>query len=236
MSFHALELMATGAGHLSEGRFRGFGRAEGLIISQVWSVFVDREQKVWAGTSGGLFQLQQERFAGVADFTEVPPHIRAMHQDRQGRLWLGTQGGLVHWVGPSSKPLTTRHGLSADDVWALAEDGEGNLWIGTRGGGLNRLRDGQFTAFHKADGLPSEDISSLYADADGVLWIGTFGSGLARLHGGKWTRYTARDGLTGNSIGYLLEDGEGYLWIGSNGGLMRIKKQSLNDLAAGLPS
>jgi ligand-binding sensor domain-containing protein/signal transduction histidine kinase len=236
MGFHALELSANGAAHLNDGKYRGFGRAEGLIIAQVWSVFVDREQKVWAGAYGALYQLQQERFARVAGLTELPPGIRAMHQDRQGRLWLGTQGGLVHWVGPSSKPLTTRHGLSADDVWALAEDGEGNLWIGTRGGGLNRLRDGQFTAFHKADGLPSEDISSLYADADGVLWIGTFGSGLARLHGGKWTRYTTRDGLTGKSIGYLLEDGEGYLWIGSNRGLMRIRKQNLNDLAAGLSS
>ena len=236
MSFIALGFSANGAAHLSESGFRGYGRVEGLFISEVWSVFVDREQRVWAGTYGSLFQLQQERFTGVTQLNEIPPGIRAMHQDRQGRLWLGTQGGLVHWVGPSSKPLTTRHGLSADDVWALAEDGEGNLWIGTRGGGLNRLRDGQFTAFHKADGLPSEDISSLYADADGVLWIGTFGSGLVRLHGGKWTRYTARDGLTGNSIGYLLEDGEGYLWIGSNYGLMRIRKQSLNDLAAGLPS
>jgi signal transduction histidine kinase/ligand-binding sensor domain-containing protein len=234
MSFNALDFSANSAGHLSEDRFRGFGRGEGLFISQVLSVFVDRDQQVWAGTYGGLFQLQGERFAGVAGVNEVPPAIRAIHQDRQGRLWLGTLGGLVHWVGLNSKPLTILDGLSSEDVRAIAEDRDGNLWIGTRGGGLNRLRDGHFTAFRKADGLSSDDISALYVDADGVLWVGTFGSGLTRFHAGKWNHFTTRDGLIGNSIGYLIEDEQGYLWIGSNRGLMRIKKQTLNDFAHGL--
>ena len=234
MSFNALDFSTNSAGHLSDGLFHGYGRAEGLFISTVLSVFVDRGQQLWAGTSGGLFQLQGERFAGVAGVNEVPPRIRAIHQDRQGRLWLGTLGGLVHWVGLNSKPLTTRDGLSSEDVSAIAEDRDGNLWIGTRGGGLNRWRDGQFTSFCRTDGLPSDDISALYADAEGVLWVGTFGSGLLRFHAGKWSRFTTRDGLIGNSIGYLIEDGHAYLWLGSNRGLMRVKKQTLNDFALGL--
>ncbi len=97
---------------------------------------------------------------------------------------------------------------------------------------MNRLRDGKFTAFHKQDGLPSENISSLYVDDQDVLWVGTAGCGLARLEGNTWTKYTTDDGLTSDSIGYLVEDKEGFLWIGSNTGLMRVRKQALNDFAA----
>ena len=60
-----------------------------------------------------------------------------------------------------------------------------------------------------------------------------FGRGLARLRGGEWKRFTKAEGLISDSITYLLEDAEGYLWIGSNVGLMRIKKQALNDFAGG---
>jgi len=79
-----------------------------------------------------------------------------------GRLWLGTQGGLV--LTNDSKLFTTRDGLSANDVRAIAEDREGNLWIGTEGGGLNRLRDGRFTCFTKTNGLPGN--SDLRVEVD----------------------------------------------------------------------
>ena len=62
------------------------------------------------------------------------------------------------------KLFTTRDGLSADDVRAIAEDREGNLWIGTEGGGLNRLRDGHFTCFTKTNGLPGNSVSAVEVD------------------------------------------------------------------------
>jgi ligand-binding sensor domain-containing protein/signal transduction histidine kinase len=211
------------------GRFHELGRMP------VWSVFVDRNRRVWAGTRGlGLFQRQDSRFQPAAGSTVIDREINAIHQDRSGRLWLGTRGGLASWDDREWKVFTTGHGLSSDEVTAIADDAEGNLWIGTRGGGLSHFRDGQFKTFRQQDGPPGEDISSLYMDEEGVLWIGTRGNGLARLHQGKWTRYTTHEGLTSNSVGYLIEDGQGFLWIGSNAGLMRVPKQELNNFAGGL--
>jgi ligand-binding sensor domain-containing protein/signal transduction histidine kinase len=233
MSFNAVELNANGAGYVKDGVFRGYGRTEGLFNSSVWSVFVDRKGQVWAGTYGGLFQFINGRFHGIGTVEAGWPRILAIHEDRQGQLWLGAQAGLVRWAGRDSKVFGRRDGLSAEEVLAMADDSEGNLWIGARGGGLNRLLAGKFTSFHRPDALPAADISSLYVDADGVLWVGTLGGGLARFHRGKWTRYTTREGLVSKSIGYLVEDTQGYLWIGSNQGLMRVKKQALNDCASG---
>ncbi len=217
------------------GVLQQFGYNQGLTNPHVWSVFVDRDQRVWAGTwEGGLFILEGRRFAPAPGSQALPSAIFAIFQDRQNGLWVGTRGGLAAFNGQQWRMFTTAEGLSADEVRAIADDGEGNLWIGTVGGGLNRLRDGRITVFRRADGLPSDDVSSLYVDTDNVVWIGTFGGGLGRFETGQWTRYTTRQGLAGNSIGTILEDDDNDLWIGSNAGIMRVPKRQLNDLARDL--
>ncbi len=223
----------AGAGYWKGGVWQRFGYAQGLNNLFVSAVFVDRTQRVWVGTSGGLYQWQNGRFRIAPGSETMHREISAIHQDRAGRIWIGTQNGLAREDERGWKLFTTRDGLSSDAVRAIADDREGNLWVGTVGGGLNRLRDGQFTAFHKQDGLPSENISSLYVDADDVVWVGT-GGGLARLHEGKWTRFTTREGLISNSVGYLVEDDQGDLWIGSNHGPMRVSKKALNNFAQGV--
>lgn len=204
-----------------------------LLNASVRSVLADQNQRVWVGTWGaGLFQFQTDRFFRAPGSEEMNPVVLALHQDGRGRLWVGTQGGLARYDEKGWEFFTQQHGLSTNEISAIADAPDGSIWIGTRGGGLNRFLDGRFTVFRKQPGgLPSDDVSSLWVDADGVVWIGTSGSGLARLVGGAWTHYTTREGLTSNSIGYLLEDEQGYLWIGSNAGLMRVKKKALNDFA-----
>jgi len=232
---------ADGATYWKDGVAQDFGRSEGLSLNpnpdakpNFSAVFVDRRRRVWVGTRGeGLFQLQINRFQPAPGSGVMDRNILAIYQDHAGRLWVGTGRGLACWDEREWKVFTTRDGLSANVVRAIADDAEGNLWIGTERGGLNRLRDGKFTAFHVKDGLPSENISSLLVDSDGVLWVGT-GGGLARLQGGKWTRYTKDQGLASNGVGYLIEDGQGDLWIGSTAGLMRVPKKALNDFANGL--
>jgi ligand-binding sensor domain-containing protein/signal transduction histidine kinase len=201
---------------------------------QIGSVYVDRDERVWAGTLGaGLFQLQQNRFQPAPHADGLHPNVFAIHQDRTGQLWVGTEGGLGRLQDQTWTVYTTQDGLSADVIRALADDPDDALWIGTVGGGLNRFENGHFTSFHKQHGLPSEDISSLYVDSEGVLWIGTFGSGLARLEAGRWTHYTLRDGLVSNSIGTIIEDHQQHFWIGSNAGLMRVARSALNEFARG---
>jgi signal transduction histidine kinase len=209
------------------------------IFGGVGTVFVDREQRVWAGTrGGGLRQVLAERLPQPVEGFDDTNHVfgsaivSAIYQDRSGRLWIGTQEGLALLQDQEWKRFTTQDGLSAKRIRAIADDPTGNVWIGTEGGGLNCWRDEHFTAYRKSEnGLPSDDVSSLYVDEEGVLWVGTNGAGLARLDGNRWTRFTRREGLVSNSIGYLIGDGEGYLWIGSNAGLMRAPKLSLNDFA-----
>ena len=208
------------------------GAAE--TINYARTVFVDKQERVWAGTRGaGLLQVQNNRFTEVPGF-DKSLDVFAIYQDRRGWLWVGTQRGVARWDEKSWVTYTTRDGLASDRVQAIADDSSGNVWIGTEGGGLNRWRDGKWFAYRKSpDGLPSDNVSALYADAEDVLWVGTDGGGLARLHEGKWARYTREEGLVSNSIGYLIDDAQGYLWMGSNAGLMRAPKRALSEFARG---
>jgi ligand-binding sensor domain-containing protein/signal transduction histidine kinase len=200
----------------------------------VRTVFVDRSQRVWGGTSGGLFRFELGRFSPVTGVDGLNRFVFAIHEDARGRLWVGLKGGLACLEDRSWKLFTTLDGLSSDVIRAIAEDSKGNLWFGTEDGGLNLYRRGEFTVFRKHEkGLPSDKITSLLVDGDDVLWIGTDGGGLARYSDGKWARYTRREGLASNSIGYLLEDGHDHLWLGSNAGLMRVAKKALNDASSG---
>jgi ligand-binding sensor domain-containing protein/signal transduction histidine kinase len=200
----------------------------------VRTVFVDRSDRVWGGTSGGLFRFDGGRFQPVAGIEGMNKMVMAIYQDSNGHVWAGLRGGLARWDEQAWKLFTKGDGLSSDIVRAIAGDSQGNLWIGTEGGGLNRFKDGQFRRIEgPTGGLPGDRITSLLVDEEDVLWIGTDGGGLVRFREGNWTQYTRRHGLASNSVGYLVEDGQDNLWIGSNAGLMRVPKKGLTDLANG---
>jgi signal transduction histidine kinase/ligand-binding sensor domain-containing protein len=225
--------------HWKDGTLHQFNPIRNFEAAQnsyAKSVFLDRQQRVWAGIwsplRSNLFQFVDGSFVPARHAEIIDQDVSVLYQDHSNHLWVGTQNGLARWDGDGWSWFSGSEGSPGNEVRAMGEDAGGNLWIGS-GGGLARWRAGEFAALHKKDGLPSDDVSCLYVDMDDVLWVGTRGSGLARFQNGKWTHYTTGEGLIGNSIGYLIEDGQTNLWLGSNAGLMRVPKKSLNDFAAG---
>lgn len=223
----------------------------------VKTVFADSSGQVWAGiwfvgdprilttnlsptvngADGFLERLWKwnaagHRFEPATGMESLGVDASVLFEDRSKHLWAGTQSGLASKTASGWRLLGPEEGLPGLQVRGIAEDSEGTLWVATSDG-LARLQENSITSLQKKDGLPSNDLSSIYCGKDGVIWIGTRSSGLARFQKGQWTRYTSRQGLAGNSIGYIIEDDEGNLWVGSNAGLMRIGKQSLDDVAGG---
>ena len=196
------------------------------LSSNAWSVLVDRQQHVWAGTRGeGLFRLES------GEFRPLPPgwsraQVFALLQDRAGEIWAGSDSGLASYDERSGRNLGVENSLPPCAVRALAEDAASNLWIGTEGGLFTR-RDGKISLAN----APIKDISSLLAGTGGILWAGSSGHGLAWLANGRWTRCTVTNGLASDDIGYLIED-EKNLWLGSYEGLMQVEKSSLAEFAA----
>ncbi len=146
--------------------------------------------------------------------------ITVIHQTRDGYIWLGTQEGLVRFDGVRFTVFDKKNTEDIKDshILTLFEDHEGSLWIGTYGGGLNRLKDGEFTAYTTKEGLSNDFVWSIYEDRKGSLWIGTYGGGLNRLKDGEFTAFTTKEGLSNNFVRSIYEDREGSLWIGTDGG------------------
>ena len=207
------------------------------LLSNAWSVLVDKQQTVWAGTRfEGLFSFTAGYyFRPVAGSEVLGSQINGLFQSHDGKLWVPTPKGLGCWDGQNWKLFTTYDGLAENSIHAVAEDAQGDLWIGTESHGLNCFKNGKFTVVRAGyDSIPGDDISCLYVDGAGDLWVGTQGHGLARLHAGKWSQFATTNGLAGNSIAFIIEDDDS-LWIGSNVGLMRVAKVSFNDVTADPP-
>ena len=198
--------------------------------SRPWSVLVDAEQRVWAGTAGeGLFQFANGGFQpapGTAGFGWA--QIFALMQSRDGKIWAGAQNGLGCYDRGNWSSYDQRNGLPIGGVHALAEDEHGNLWVAAEGGGLYTLLGNKC---FPAD-VPVKDVSCLLAGRNGVLWAGSSGHGLAWLADGRWQRCSSFNGLAADDIGYLAEDDATNLWIGTYEGLMRVDEKSLFEAVA----
>ena len=224
------------------GRFIALGRSNGVPEKVVSSLAEDRRGHLWVGTESGLFRSKEPIACGVRcdpQFVQVSNdlitsvYVRVIFEDRDGTIWIGTNlNGLVAYRGGRFETYTTREGLANDAVRAIAQDREGRLWIGTRGGGVSRLTDGKFTTYTVKDGMVNNGVQGLFFDRDAALWIATR-QGLSRFKDGRFTTVTVGDGLYSSFVYSFVEDDHGYVWMSCSKGVFRVRKQELDDFAAG---
>ena len=198
----------------------------------VFSVFPRPGQGLWLSGAAGedLFvyhdgQIQRGPWEGVHG-------VKSLLVDQGGRVWMGTKAGLNWWLPERRRSFTTRDGMTATAVRALAE-GKDAVWCGNDEGTLYRCEPERIEAFRPADELAGQPIWSLCADRDGAIWAGTFRGGLLRFRDGRFARVTSEQGLPSDVISALLEDGQGRLWLGTHQGICRIVKSVLNDCCDG---
>ena len=94
--------------------------------------------------------------------------------------------------------LTTKEGLSNNDVTTIIEGKTGKLWIGTRGNTF--VYDGKICSVFKNKAF--NDVWSIIEDKKGNIWLGG-GDGLWCYDGSTFTNFTE------NSVNYVYEDKKG---------------------------
>ena len=211
-----------------EGRCRTYTTLDGLATNTILAIGQDAEGTLWVSTEDALHRFKKGRFERAGP--DLGAH--SIHKARDGALWFGNTEGLFRLQNGRWRQFGRQDGLVSSDVRVIVDDESDGLWIGEYGG-LCHMRGEKFQCWSEADGLPGNSIRALYQDANGVLWIGTYDAGLGLLENGRFTRYTTREGLFDNGVFQILEDSEGNLWISCNRGIYRVRKQELNDFAAG---
>jgi ligand-binding sensor domain-containing protein/signal transduction histidine kinase len=178
---------------------RTFSSADGLRNRSIFSLTIDREERVWIGETPGVDVLQGSTISIPGENAEMlsKTTILSTYDDSDGTVWAGGVNGLYRlkagkWALVAFRPDER---MLAPEFFCLLEDDNGNLWSsGSRGifcvskHALNEFFDGKRSsvncrAFGKADGLKSPDCSNVYFPAgcrlpDGRLAFGTI-AGLA---------------------------------------------------------
>lgn len=239
-----------------EGFFEKISVEDGLSNKFVFSILVDSEGYLWAGTQYGL-----NRYDGY-DFKvyrpSESPHsissltITALLEDQEGNFWIGTGFNGLNKLDKKTEQFTRyMHdpedptSLSHFAVRALTEDAQGQIWVGTHGGGLNKLtsEEGAFKHYRHdpadPNSLCSDFVTSLCTDSEGRLWAGT-SNGLSRFDPdtGNFANFRhdlADDrSLASNFVTGIYSDDNGFLWLSVRGAVVRfdVRNSTFTSFAA----
>jgi ligand-binding sensor domain-containing protein len=165
----------------------------GFADNKITTVFVDRNNTVWAGIFyGGILKIEN----GVTSlFNPYHPsstwycNFKSICDDDFGNIWLADQYGLWKFDGQEAVIYTSLNSqLVSSYVTSVAHDGT-YIWAGTNNG-LSRFDGTNWETFTiDNSGLPSNNINSL-CFGQGILWIGT-NNGLIKYANSIWTVYNS---------------------------------------------
>jgi signal transduction histidine kinase/ligand-binding sensor domain-containing protein len=159
----------------------------GFENEQLHALTFDSHNYLWIGGSNGLWKYFNGASVHYTKSDLLPSNsVHRIFESKDGAIWVGTMGGVSQIVGDHAVKYTSVQGLSANYVRDIVEDVDGAMWFGTYGGGLDRLRNGRFSAVTGQDGLPNNYISRVIVADDGRFWIlsnlGVFVAGLQELN------------------------------------------------------
>jgi len=201
------------------------------------------ENKVWAGTDKGLFEIEIDNFK----YHEYNPNFKDWKEIKQNKIfsiliikdniWLATSNG-IYIINKSSKKVVHYKNLNQGNVYetknsvrAIALNKNNELWLGTDGDGLIKVQNHKdpdnlkFTSYtfdaKNKSSLSNDIVLSIVPEND-YLWLGTFGGGLNYFNTKSYqveNVYSEKDGISNNSIYGIVIDEKKNLWLSTNNGL-----------------
>ena len=209
--------------------------ADGFRGEGVFSLFEDRDGKVWAGSTDGLYvsggnvvrrSVAYRALTGIVGIAQVD----------DGIVWTDGNGGLRRLV--NGEPAAYRAGLSNTmRARALFSDRAGSLWIGTAAGGILHVHQGRTDRFARPDGLSGDSIQNFFEDHEENVWVATE-RGLDRFRDLPVVTFSKREGLSEDSADSVYAAKNGGVWTGTANGLNLIHNGNVRvfDKHAGLLS
>ena len=229
--------------------------AGGLRSNRIYTLLVDREGVVWAGTNRGAcrFDASSPAVQMVADNANGN-FVRTLYQSGGGQLYAGTNRGLYIAAGGEWLAAAADN-LAAKTVYNVAENSAGQLLIGTSSGLFsfdgkqilagdarsivvfqNRTYAAIFGrgVFQIENQMPIFDNAAptaLFADAANI-WIGTARDGVFVFDGKQIKREKTLENLRGAAIRKIYKEGENTFWFSGETGLYRFENGALQTVMA----
>ncbi|MEO5560815.1 MAG: two-component regulator propeller domain-containing protein [Dokdonella sp.] len=218
-------IAADGIGvvHWHDGQVETLDTTRGLPTNAIYSLAIDHDGTVWAGTQAGPVRYRNGRFEREPRASALDSkRIYSLYGDRDGNMWFAPLGaGICRMTAVRFDCDNTLAGMLGETVRSMFEDREGNLWMGTTSSGIHRFSDSKLvTVTGKMD---SNAVRAVYQDHAGTLWVGTDGSGLSRYESQALVPAKAINAkLPSLLVRAIASDAAGNLWVGSTEGASRI--------------
>ena len=216
----ALWIGSLGGVFRLEGRNRQFHALPAGLEKAVVTSLVDAQGKLWAGTTQGLYVLEQGVFSAASNKPELQDAPTTMLlEDHDRNLWVASNAGIARFKkGTLSELIPDSNPNGFRSVISAFEDREGNLWFGSQWNGLTRLWNGWTERYSTPQGLTEPLVWSLAKAPDGAIWVGT-NNGLSVLRNGHFESVLAGTELPHPHAYNLLADAD-KIWVGTRRGLV----------------
>ena len=172
-------------------KFENYSKDNGLLHSQILSIYQDKQGLLWIGSYGGLNRFDGTNFISyTTENSELPTNvILSIHEpkyDAGNSLWLGTYSGLVKFNKETNtfeyfERLNTR-------IVSITEDEDGILWAATFDQGLLKF-DPESKAYSQTSlsnnflfNRPVFSINCSLYEQPGILWLGSDQGGLYKYN------------------------------------------------------
>ncbi|MEX0685643.1 MAG: two-component regulator propeller domain-containing protein [Balneolales bacterium] len=200
---------------------------DGLVHDQVWKLMLDRDNRLWIATNGGLSIFDNGKFTNYTTENGLPFNvIRGLTEMQNGDVWVGTdkEGFIIFRNQQPYKSYNLDDGLADDDVQDFAQNPkDGSIWISYHGNGIDRFYDGNFENLSPEMGLISGYTTFIYFTKEGLALIGSE-KGASILKKRKIDVVNKKHGLSENQIINVNQDSSGVVWVGTDGKGFNYKK------------
>ncbi|AWG23243.1 hybrid sensor histidine kinase/response regulator [Flavobacterium faecale] len=163
----------------------------GLINGDVRKVLVDSNNRIWVGSTLGLFLVTHDnnfKFTVVALKNQMMKDkkmqknqsVLSLYESRNKQIWIGTDGAGLFSYTPKGNTFDFYYnfeGLVEKSVAAIIEDQEGAIWISGKAGITKvDLKKKSAVNFTKDDGLLDNDFNnnSVLKVQNGDLYFGSY--------------------------------------------------------------
>ncbi|MGI4945746.1 MAG: EAL domain-containing protein [Janthinobacterium lividum] len=198
-------------------------------IGKVVSAELDRDNRLWLGTAGGLFAVAD------ADAPEAELRVERVLDldatlvttDATGQVWVASPTGVFRRDGGGRFEPVVEPALLKSAPVALAFSPDGELWVGTGSDGVQRFHvvDGHAEPLPSfvAPAIGSNNVMFLHLDRRGWMWVGT-DHGIDVFDGQGWRRLDGSSGPITNDMNQtaVYEDTDGSMWFGTSHGLSHL--------------
>lgn len=221
------------------GRQTAMTTAHGLSENRVLSLFKDREENLWIGTSiSGVSRLSNEKIVSFTSTEGVlSPNISMLVEDHTGHIYASAlSGGIFELNEDKAIPVAGSQSAPFNIVGKrILQDVRGDWWIGTEAGLFRfhgpRLQLEHGEKFKLTDGIPEAPVFNgpgMYEDSSGRVWVSVqdfnlywFDPPAREIHAPLFQHLSLQD-VWQSYAKDLIRDRAGALWIGGFGGLLRL--------------